>query len=36
MNAKMMFGFACSFGLVAATAAFALPKSTELVESMGM
>lgn len=36
MNAKMMFGFACSFGLVAATAAFALPKASELVAPMGM
>lgn len=36
MNFKNLFGLTCAFGLAAATSAFALPKSSELVAGMGM
>ncbi len=36
MVLKNFFGLACGFGLMAATSAFALPKSADLVADMGM
>ncbi len=36
MNFKNLFGITCAFGLLAATSAFALPKSSTLVSDMGM